>query len=266
MRKKFAALGALVGALGMVVSMTSVAGADDIVPDSPTAAVTSFAHPVSMNVTLVAVDDPNWNGDNQLHTLCNIRTNSGSQYVDATVTSSNTSIATVSPAQLHFTGCGQSFPITITGIGCGPATININVFDSKTAAPPHVTFSDASITVTVTDPSCNGGGGGGGIGSCAQPAAPAWAAAILQKNGVKPNAKTSSNLISQVAHTMLKGAAFPDYRAGHNPAVEQVNKTDQVAYANSVWAYMKTLTSSVNTYGPAAAARPGWECIFTPSA
>jgi hypothetical protein len=264
MRKKFAAVGALVGVVGLTLGMSSIAGADDITPDSPTAAVTSFSHPVSMNVTLVAVNDPNWNGDNQPGTLCNIRTSSGAQYVKAAVTSSDTGIATVSPAELDFTDCGQSFPITITGIGCGSATININVFDTKTAAPPHVTFSDASIAVTVSDPSCNGGGGGG-IGECAQPAAPAWAAAILQKNGVKPGSKASTNLISQVAHTMLKGASFPDYRVGHNPAVDQVDKTDQGAYADSVWAYLKTLTNSVNTYGPDAAARPGWECIFTPS-
>jgi hypothetical protein len=265
-RNRLKLLGAGIGVLGMVLSLSSVAGADDIVPDSSTAAVT-FSHPVTMNVTLVAVDDAGWNGDNQVHTLCNIRTSSGAQFVKTSVTSSAPNIATVSTGELDFTGCGQSFPITITGIACGSATININVFDTKTAAPTHVTYSDTSVLVTVTDPSCTGGTTGGGIGQCAQPAAPAWAAAILQKNGVKANNKTTANYISQVAKTMLQGASFPDYRPGHNPATEQVNKVDQGAYAESVWAYLKTITNgAVNTYGPQASARPGWECNFTPSA
>jgi hypothetical protein len=262
-RNRLKLVGAGIGILAMVCSLSAVAGADDLVVDN-TAPATTINHSTTVNVTLVAVNDPNWNGDNGPSPLCNIRSNSGSQYVKATVTSNSPGVASVSPAELDFTGCGQTLPVTITGLACGTAQVDINVFDSKTAAPPHVTFSDTSFTVTVTDPSCNGGGGGG-IGECAQPAAPAWAAAILKKNGVKAGSKQSNNLISQVAHTMLQGASFPDYRAGHNPAVDEVAKVDQGAYSDSVWAYLKTLTSGVNTFGPAASARPGWECIFSAS-
>jgi len=262
-RNRLKLVGAGIGVLAMVCSLSAVAGADEIVPDSSTADVTAFAHPVTMNVTLVGVDDPNWNGDDQAHTVCNIRTSSGAQYVKASVTSDSAN-ATVSPAELEFTDCGQGLPITITGVACGSATIHIDVFDTKTAAPPHVQFSDASITVTVSDPSCAGGGTVGGISECAQPAAPAWAAAILKKNGVKANSKESNNVISSVAHTMLKGASFPDYR-GTDPAHNEVAKIDQGAYSDAVWAYMKTISTKVSAFGPAASARPGWECIFNAS-
>jgi hypothetical protein len=269
-RNRLKLLGAGLGVLGMLTTMATVAGADNIVVNpTTTVAFTGFDQTASRDITLMAVDDPNWKGDNGPSPACNIRTSSGAQYVKVSVSSTNPAVATADVTELTFNDCGESHRIRIKAgstVCNGTATINITVVDTKTAAPPRVSFTDASIGVTLNVPNCDTGGGGGGTTICAQPAAPAWAAAILQANSIKPGSKAPTNYISQVAKMMMKGAAFPDYRAPNPGLVLPVLKTDQSGYADAVYAFLKTIIDPNKLpNGPGAAARPGWvECTTTP--
>jgi hypothetical protein len=242
-------------ALAVFTGGATVAWADTLTPDTTSVTVTAAQATRTVSITLVATDDATWNGDDADPNpgYCNLRGNG--QYVTASVTSSNTNVATVSPATLTFNDCGESYPITITRAGCGTATVTVRDTDDNTAGGPHARFSDAIITVNAG--ACDGGDGG--MTTCAQPAAPAWAAAILKANGIKPGSKTSTNLISQVAKRMLKGAAFPD--GGGNP----IAKSDQDAYAAAVDAYLGGLTTLTKHWGDTGVARPGWECTVTPA-
>jgi hypothetical protein len=95
------------------------------------------------------------------------------------------------------------------------------------------------------------------MGTCAHPAAPAWAAAILQANGIKGSNKGYSTLISSVAHAMVQGAAFP---SGSSFIAK-----DDPNYPGAVYTYMLAQNQALNlklnlAKGPDKAVRPGWEC------
>jgi hypothetical protein len=239
-------------ALAVFTGGATVAWADELSPSTTNVDVTAQAQR-TVSITLVATDDPTWNGDNGPSAACNLR--GAGQYVTASVTSSNTNAATVSPATLTFNDCGESHDIRITGAVCGTATVTVHDVADNTAGGPHARFSDAVITADAGP--CDGGGGG--ITTCAQPAAPAWAAAILKANGIKPGSKTSSNLISQVAKRMGNGASFPDGSGGW------IAKSDQDAYAAAVDAYLGGLTTLTKHWDTTGVARPGWACTVTPA-
>lgn len=240
-------------ALAVFTGGATVARADELTPSTTTVDVTAHAQR-TVSITLVATDDPTWNGDNADPSpgYCNLR--GSGQYVTASVASSDTNAATVSPATLTFNDCGESHDVTITGAVCGTATITVHDTNDVSAGGTHARFSDAVITADAGP--CDGGGGG--ITTCAQPAAPAWAAAILKANGIKPGSKTSSNLISQVAKRMGNGASFPNGSGGW------IAKSDQAAYAAAVDAYLGTLTTLTKHWNADGVARPGWDCNFTP--
>ena len=184
---------------------------DDLVA-SPDAVNPAVGASVPVNVTLVAADDPDWNGDDQVDKRCNLR--GEGHYVNASVTSSNPAVATVDPALLQFTDCGQTLPITITAVSCGSAEITITEAASNNAGGVNAVFSEDKIVVTVNS-NCDTGPP---ITACARPAAPAWAAAILKANAVKP--KAADNLISMVAGHMTQGAAFDGYAKSESPEYE----------------------------------------------
>jgi hypothetical protein len=111
--------------------------------------------------------------------------------------------------------------------------------------------SQADFDVTVEE----GAGGGGGTVCDADPAAPAWAAALLKGNAVKAKGSTLSNYVSSVAKHMGPRAAF-----------DGVDKSDHPDYENAVWDYMKTELGLTLMKGPhdAAVVKPGWECTTIP--
>jgi hypothetical protein len=235
---------AMIGIIAGVVAAT--AGADDFQADDTTVDLAPAATQL-VTVTLVAVDDTTNPNDNE---GCNLQVHAGdnAHFVDASVTSSDTSVATVDPDSLHFDDCGDTDSFTITAVACGTAQITVHAEDWQAERGPNAVFSDEVINVTVSG-DCNGGGGD--ITSCAKPAAPAWAAAILKANGVKP--KQADNLISLVAQHMTQGATF-----------DGVAKSDQEAYAEAVYAFLQAKKSGL-TIGPAGAAKPGWVCTTTPA-
>jgi hypothetical protein len=253
MRKKFAAVGALVGVLGLTLGMASVAGADVLQPSTSSVTMAPVAS-TTVGITLVATSGE-WGGDHG----CDLKNGQNVQghFLDASVTSGDTAVATVDQSVISFTDCGQTANITIRSVGCGDTAVAVAYLDSRSAGGVNAVFSDASIAVHV---------GGCGTGSttlddCASPAAPAWAAAILQANGIKGSNKGYSTLITSVAHAMLQGAAFPS-------GTTVVSKSDQAAYSAAVYAYMLGQNQALNlklnlAKGPADAIRPGWVCQHT---
>lgn len=263
---------------GAATALTIVVGglapttsADEFQPDTTSTTIANLST-ATVNITLVATDDAGWNGDDQPQNRCNLRDNQSSpgraHYVVADVTSSVPTVATVSPETISFDRCGETKAVTITAHSCGATTLS--VIQDRTqghwAGGDNAVFSDAYITVTVNG--CNGGQPP--VTTCAEPAAPAWANAILKANTTKGKTPGNANTVSQVAAQMLPGAAFPDWRAGHNPATQHVAKVNQAPYADAVHAYMTAPTSSgglglVLPKGPALSARPGWTCTTTTS-
>jgi hypothetical protein len=263
--KKLAILGAAAVILGSTLGVASLAGADELTASETAVAVAPQAS-TTVGITLVAADDVGWNGDDTLKRFCNLKNgfNEPGHFLQASVTSSNTAAATVSPSVIDFTNCGQTRTITITSAVdavCGStSTITVAYLDSRNAGGSNAVFSEDTITVTVT---CDPGGPVTGINTCGAPAAPAWAAAILQANGIKGSNKAYSTLISSVAHAMVQGAAFPT----GDPVTPFVSKADQDAYSAAVYAYMRANkpVSLKLDKGPADAKliRPGWVCETT---
>lgn len=256
MRRKFAVLGALAAFVGVSLGGTTLAGADELTPSTDAVVVAPVAS-VNVGITLVATTG-DWGGDQG----CNLKNeqNNPGHFLDASVTSDNPAVATVDQATLHYTGCGDTESFNITGVSCGTATITVAYADARSAGGGKAAqFSQGTIAVTVNG--CDGPPSG--IEDCAHPAAPAWAVALLQGNGVKGSNKAYSKLISSVAHTMLQGAAFPS-------GSDVIAKDQSAAYSTAVWEYMKA-QNLANNYklnlakGPAQVARPGWECNFTPA-
>jgi hypothetical protein len=198
----------------------------------------------TVSVMLVATDEGPGKG-------CNLIENNQNSYLIATVTSSNTNVVTVSTPSLTFYDCGVAQEITLTAgtTTCTWANVDIAATEWFARAQGKARFSDETIRVRVLDAEgCPGGGGD--FESCAAPAAPAWAAAILKANNVK--AKHATNLISEVAQKMGPGATFT-----HDNVTEL--KSDQVEYANLVHAYLISAYGAL-PIGPAGAAKPGWVC------
>jgi hypothetical protein len=262
-RTRLKYFGAAAAVLGMVCSMTSMANADEFTSDPATINASG-----TVKVWVVPTVEPGVPGDNA-HNSCNIGSANGSDqapHVTATVSSDSTA-AVVSPSSLFFQGCGeanaQTFTVTLVPSLCNQ-TATITIFESERGPENSVkgTFSTETIAVSIagtnpTDPSCTSGGGGGNQ-VCSEPAAPAWAAALLKATtGLKAKAKDQSNYISQVAQHMTQGAMFDGYAKSSD------------SYPGAVRSYMvNTLHLSDATLASVAQARairPGWTCQSVPS-
>jgi|GEM_PF-3646956 len=259
MHKKFAAVGALIGVVGMTLGMASVARADDFTSDAPATVTQS----TTVKVWVVAV--PNEVSGDVDHGGCNVggaQGGSESPHVVAAIASSDTSVATVAPASMTFSGCGetnsQNLTITLIPDLCLTKTATITTAEESRGPGNSVkgVFNTETINVSVApsnpaDPSCTGGGGGG-TKMCAEPAAPAWAAALLKAStGLKAKqSKDSANSISLVAQHMTNGAVFNGYA-----------KSDP-GYPGAVHDWMvNTLgLSSLASVSDARVIRPGWDC------
>jgi hypothetical protein len=239
--RKPVAIAAIASLLIAGVLAASAVG-DDFVAD-PDAVTAAPAATVPVNVTLVAIIDNN--GERKSGHACNLENEQNPQghFVEASVTSNNEAVATVSPDTLNYTACDQTLQITITAVACGTATITISAEDWVAKGGPNAVFSDETIRVTVTG-DCEGQPP---VTACAQPAAPAWAAAILKANGIKP--KQADNLISLVAQHMEQGATF-----------DGIAKSEQGAYSQAVYEFLDDHTNLPLPKGPVESAKPGWIC------
>jgi len=205
----------------------------------------------SMNLTF-----PGSNGSTTLkiqvdghpdHPGCNIQ--GGSQYLGIAALNSNAAVASVSwlNDDSTFNGCAETLTVIVTPLAVGSTTISFEEDALRSSHDPHMTFSfgEATFDVNVTD----GSTGGGGNVCDADPAAPAWAAAILQKNGFKPKASNFSNYVSQVAQHMSNGATFDGWAKNAHPS-----------YENAVHDWMVSALGLTLPYSAAQSARPGWVC------
>jgi len=260
-RNRMKVLGAGLGVLGMITTLAGVAGADDFTTDAPATVIQTS----TVKVWVVAtVDEVNGDID---HGACNIGSGQNKPFVEAAITSSDPSVATVDPGSMTFSGCdnpatstieyGQDLTITLIQDLCLTKTATISIVESDRGPGNSVkgVFNQETINVSVApsnplDPTCGGGGGGGGSTLCSEPAAPAWAAALLKASNLKPKqAKEISNYISRVAGHMTQGAVF-----------DGIAKSDG-EYPTAVRSYMmSTFGLSLASVDAAAAIRPGWAC------
>ena len=194
----------------------------------------------STGTTTLAIQIDGKPGD---HAGCNIQ--GGPHFVAVDAASSDTSVATVALSDGGvFDDCGDTVIATVTAHALGTSTVTFAIDSERTSNDPSLTFKldEAAFMVNVT-PLTNGGGGS----VCdADPAAPAWAAAILKANGMKPNSAGFKNYISQVAGAMTPGAVFGGYA-----------KNDHSRYEDAVLAYLRVATGNPNLV---MGSRPGWEC------
>jgi len=144
-----------------------------------------------------------------------------------------------------FNTCSDVLTVSVTPLTAGTTTVSF-IAGPNTSTPGdwHVawSFAEATFDVVVTATSTPGG-----TACDVDPAAPAWAVAILQANGIK-NKTVQQNTIASVAHAMGTGATF----AG-------VVKNAHPAYENAVWSYLSGLGLAVPK-GPTQVNRPGWIC------
>lgn len=103
---------------------------------------------------------------------CNL---TGSTTLGVSVTSSDTSVATVSPASATFTGCGDTKQLTVHAVAAGTATITVSQTSNNTGGT--FDFAPATFTVNVTAP------------------APANAAPVIVVDGVEPGVSYSKGSV-----------------------------------------------------------------------
>lgn len=177
---------------------------------------------------------------------CNVQ--GAPQWVDVTASSTDTSVVVLTNGPTYrFDLCTDTPTVAVQATGLGGADILFEVTDFASSPGATVVFPTeaADFHVNVTE-------NGSSTGCDADPAAPAWAAAILQKSGYKPGAKQTTNLISKIAGEMTQGADF----AG-------IQKPVHPEYEDAVQARLEVLTGNANLASAQAAARPGWVCAPT---
>lgn len=94
----------------------------------------------SNGTTTLAVQTQNGDGKNG----CNLNQNNN-QTLDVSVDSSNTAAATVTPATIHFTSCGQTAVLTVHPVGAGSTDVTLSETSNNTGA----TFNLAPAKFTV---------------------------------------------------------------------------------------------------------------------
>ena len=158
LRKSISAAVALV----LLVTLAAVAGADTLTASSGSVTVAAGSS-TTVDFTVVADRIEPFK-----HSNCDLQ--GGAMQIMVDFTSSDTSLATVSPASHLFTNCGEAFTVTVNGIAPGGVTVTAQADyadpDSKLADPTHeganpeFGIRNGVASVTVTD----GGGGGDDVG------------------------------------------------------------------------------------------------------
>lgn len=177
------------------------------------------------------------------HPGCNIQ--GGAHYIDLDAVVADPAVASVTLSNGGvFDACADTVTATAQALSIGSTNVTFVIGDSSTSNDPKLTFSlvEAAFTVNVVE-----GVSPPVVGCDADPAAPAWANAILQKAGIKSKAG-SPNYVSIIAGEMGKGATFGGFAKNAHPE-----------YENAVHARLQQLTGKTLPSAQSAA-RPGWEC------
>ena len=274
-------------AASLLVTMSATAGADLVVNDEDLT-VDSSVEQIAMNVgdtTQVSLSvsladcDPatgNCNGEGYLdpttgtlltdeHKGCNIEGNTnGMPNLVLDISQADAAVASVTAAGpsttvVGFATCASTPTLDIVALTPGSrlVTFTLSSLTHHSTATPTRDFNlgTASFQINVSGPPvCDTTVGGPGcIEVCEDPAAPAWAAHILQANTIKKKKGKplpNENYVAMVAHEMGPDTDFQGAAKDEHPAYEQ-----------KILAYLQTVTGATNTL----ALPTGWpppECHF----
>ena len=134
-----------------VVAFAAVAAADDI-SNNLDGSVDAVAETMALNAggtngsTQLYVVPQNGDGKNG----CNL---TGSTTLTVSVSSSNTSVATVSPSSVTFDSCGDVEPLTVTPVGEGTAGISVAQTSNNTGATFNLAPASFTVNVAPAPPS-----------------------------------------------------------------------------------------------------------------
>jgi hypothetical protein len=200
----------------------------------------SVAMAGTSGTTTLAIQVDGHPGD---HPGCNIQ--GGAEFITLAAATSTPGVATVDLSNGGtFDACTDTVTATVQAIGLGSTDVTFSIVESKLSNDPHLMFSldQAAFTVNVTEgPVTNP------MGCDADPAAPAWANAILAKANLKPKIG-GVNYVSIIAQEMGQGATFGGFVKNAHPQ-----------YENAVHDRLQVLTGRTLPSAQSAA-RPGWEC------
>lgn len=196
------------------------------------------------------------------HPHCNLK---GDHYVTLAASESDADVVTLSfPDGLTFDTCDETVAVGVTPADVGDTYVTFTVVDSKLPHGVKVDPAAARFRVTVTQAELDGDSPSTGTKCDRDPAAPAWANAILKANDVDLRGKDRRDVIRAVAQRMAKAASFPD---NSNPNILVAKSAD--TYPDEVYEYMKTLgplrttdnSTMIDGVGPEGVDRPGRVCI-----
>lgn len=179
------------------------------------------------------------------HPGCNIQ--GGAHYIALNPVVANPAVASVTLSDDGvFDACTDHVTATVQALGVGTTAVTFIIDGSRTSNDPSLTFGldETAFQVNVTEGTVTPPPP---VGCDVDPAAPAWANAILQKAGIK--SKAATNYVSTIAQEMGTGATFAGYAKNAHPE-----------YENAVQARLQQLTGKTLPSAQAAA-RPGWECL-----
>lgn len=180
------------------------------------------------------------------HPGCNIQ--GGAHYIALNAVVADPAVASVTLGNAGvFNACSDKVVATVQALALGSTTVTFVIDESRTSNDPHLTFSldQAAFQVNVTQGTVRPP-----VGCDADPAAPAWSAAIMQKSGIKSGSKDWQAVQSKVAQAMGQGATFGGYAKNAHPQ-----------YENAVQAFVQAALPNKTIVSAQAAARPGWECV-----
>ena len=141
-------VGLVLGAIALALTFAALAYGDDIANTLDTTVDANF-EAMALNVggangsTTLVVITRNDDGKNG----CNL---TGSTTLGVSVASSNTGVATVSPASLTFGSCGETKTITVTPVAAGTANVTLTQTSNTTGGTFNL--APARFTVTVAPP------------------------------------------------------------------------------------------------------------------
>ena len=194
----------------------------DDVPNTLDASVDAVAEVMPLvlggpnGTTQLYVQPTNFDGKNG----CNFQGTSTTLVVSAS--SSNTSVATMSPSTITFASCGDTPTLTITPAGLGSATISLSQVSNDTGATFNL--APATFTVTVaappppsnTTPAVNAGDDAtideGGTftqsGSFTDPDANTWSATVDYGDGSGSQSLTLNDKNFSLSHTYADNGVY----------------------------------------------------------
>lgn len=229
----------------------------DTGPDR-TATTDDIAGP-ARSTTLRIVIDGEVLAQNEEHPGCNLP---GGQLLRVSASFDATVAAVTFPQGSTFSDCTSTVQVRVAPEGVGETRVTftgvlVKANGTATNAPDarkDFDLTQAAFRVVVVEADLSDGGGTG-TACDRNPAAPAWANAILRANDVKLRGDDRRDVIRSVAREMGKAAAFPDGAGG------QLIAKSAESYPYEVHEYLVAEFTDLDLpLGPDDVDRPGKVC------